>query len=181
MFTFYRLILPHTALSYHNLSFPNPSYITSHHITSPRLTSPHLSSPHPTPQGHEGQVGRPDHATRWLWLVRLCFDRRSTVRTLSIRILGVVLKNTRSVPSVMDRAEERRYDDQTEHLGELSNAIAALSYLVKLYLTLMYTHTNHAKIAIKTNLTPYPSVSRIRVRAEDRGMASFKHPPKHRY
>jgi hypothetical protein len=34
----------------------------------------------------------------------------------------------------MDR-EERRYDEFTEKLGEISHAVAALSYLAKLYLT----------------------------------------------
>lgn len=121
MFTLDHLILPHLTLPplilpHLILRNPNLSSLSSPHFSSPNLYSPLL-----TLLGQEGQEGRPDQGTRWLWLVRLCFDRRSIVRTLSIRILGVVLKNTRALPSVLERAKERRYDDHTEQIGELSN------------------------------------------------------------
>ena len=126
MFTLDHLPLHYLTSPHLTLHSLNLSYLSPPHFSSPLLPSLHLYSPLLTHLGQEGQEGRPDQATRWLWLVRLCFDRRSSVRTLSIRILGVVLKNTRALPSVMERAEERRYDDHTDQLGELSNMIAVL-------------------------------------------------------
>jgi hypothetical protein len=128
---------PRHILLHHTSPYFTLSCHTLPQLILPLLAIPYLEIPHlttPTPPGHEGLEVRPDHASRWLWLVRLCFDRRSSVRTLSIRILAVVLKNTHALPSLMDR-EERRYDEHTEKLGEISHAVAALSYLAKLYLT----------------------------------------------
>jgi hypothetical protein len=38
-------------------------------------------------------------SSRWLWLVRLCFDRRNRVRVLSLETLAIVLGFTRTEPS----------------------------------------------------------------------------------
>ena len=59
-------------------------------------------------EGESNGIGRKEEVSvsrrgmgrgsKWLWLVRLCFDRRSRVRVLSLEILGMVLKCTHALP-----------------------------------------------------------------------------------
>lgn len=83
----------------------------------PSLIPSYFTFPFLILPGHVGQDGRPDQASRWLWVVRLCFDRRSSVRTLSIRILGVVLRNTHSLLVATDCVKRARESDLEETEG----------------------------------------------------------------
>ena len=52
-------------------------------------------------------------SSRWLWLVRLCFDRRNKVRVLSLETLAIVLGFTRS-----EASSRRGREGQGEGGGE---------------------------------------------------------------
>ena len=69
----------------------------------------------------------PRNKSKWLWLVRLCFDRRSRVRVLSLEILGMVMKRTpASTRSAHSEGGVGSGSEQVVQLGEFSSPFYSL-------------------------------------------------------
>ena len=157
-------VLSYLTISYLILSYLIMSYlILLYHVLS-SLTISCLILPYLTLPGHVGQDGRPDQASRWLWLVRLCFDRRSSVRTLSIRILDVVLKCTHSLPSVIDCVKKERESDIEQTEGKhASRALNELKPSLTITHLRLYLHNSiNSLLEIVVKIEEWPPLNVLR-------------------